>query len=171
MAGQTSLGRSDGRQHESAVNDFGDAILAGGVNKWGAGPSLVVLTIQEPWVFGVLVNNVWAGTSGRRVNQMLIQPFVNYNLPDGWYLTTSPVITANWQWFFNALGDSGGFGVGSKLTTRCIAAVGYNWTSSISTSVGYRALYTDYQQSNGGNGSFRWNTTLYGPFMAFNDNF
>jgi len=22
---------------------------------------------------------------------------VNYNLPDSWYLTTSPVITANWE--------------------------------------------------------------------------
>jgi hypothetical protein len=67
-----------------------------GVNKWGAGPAAVALTIQDPWVYGVLINNVWAGTSGQRVNQMLIQPFVNYNLPDGWYLTSSPIITANW---------------------------------------------------------------------------
>jgi hypothetical protein len=28
---------------------------------------------------------------------MLIQPFVNYNLPDGWYLVSSPIITANWE--------------------------------------------------------------------------
>jgi hypothetical protein len=28
---------------------------------------------------------------------MLIQPFLNYNLPGGWYLTSSPVITANWE--------------------------------------------------------------------------
>jgi hypothetical protein len=30
---------------------------------------------------------------------MLVQPFVNYNVPggDGWYLTTSPIITANWN--------------------------------------------------------------------------
>jgi hypothetical protein len=26
---------------------------------------------------------------------MLIQPFVNYNLPDGWYPVSSPIITAN----------------------------------------------------------------------------
>ena len=67
-----------------------------GVNKWGAGPSAVALTIQGPWVFGALVNNIWAGTQGQRVNQLLIQPFLNYNLPHGWYLTTSPVITSNW---------------------------------------------------------------------------
>jgi hypothetical protein len=28
---------------------------------------------------------------------MLIQPFVNYNLSHGWYLTSSPIITANWE--------------------------------------------------------------------------
>jgi hypothetical protein len=26
-----------------------------------------------------------------------VQPFVNYNLPGGTYLTTSPVVTANWK--------------------------------------------------------------------------
>ncbi len=67
-----------------------------GVNEWGAGPGFVALTIQEPWVYGALVNNVWAGTGGARVNQLLIQPFINYNLPDGWYLTSVPAITANW---------------------------------------------------------------------------
>lgn len=67
-----------------------------GVNKWGAGPSAVALTIHGPWVIGALVNNIWAGTQGQRVNQLLVQPFINYNLPHGWYLTTSPVITSNW---------------------------------------------------------------------------
>ena len=28
---------------------------------------------------------------------MLLQPFVNYNIGDGWYLTSSPIITANWE--------------------------------------------------------------------------
>jgi hypothetical protein len=28
---------------------------------------------------------------------MLLQWFVNYNLPDGWYLTTSPIVTADWR--------------------------------------------------------------------------
>ncbi|MCP8940775.1 hypothetical protein NK718_19800 [Alsobacter sp. SYSU M60028] len=72
-----------------------------GVNKWGAGPTAVALTIEGPWVAGVLVNNIWAGTHNQRVNQMLLQPFVNYNLPDGWYLTSSPIVTADW------LADSG----------------------------------------------------------------
>jgi hypothetical protein len=72
-----------------------------GINKWGAGPAAVALTIQGPWVFGVLAGNVWAGTTNRRGNTLTIQPFVNYNLPHGWYLTSSPVVTSNW------LADSG----------------------------------------------------------------
>jgi hypothetical protein len=28
---------------------------------------------------------------------MLLQYFINYNLPGGWYLTSSPIITANWE--------------------------------------------------------------------------
>jgi hypothetical protein len=68
--------------------------------KYSAGPAAVALTIQGPWVVGALVNNVWsfAGDRTRKdVNQLTIQPFVNYNLPGGWYLTSSPVITANWK--------------------------------------------------------------------------
>jgi hypothetical protein len=71
-----------------------------GTEKWGVGPAAVVLTMRAPWVFGVLGQNIWsfAGDGDRSdVNQMLIQYFVNYNLPDGWYLTSSPIITANWE--------------------------------------------------------------------------
>jgi hypothetical protein len=28
---------------------------------------------------------------------MLIQPFVNFNLPNGWYLVSTPIWTANWK--------------------------------------------------------------------------
>ncbi|MBX3359292.1 MAG: hypothetical protein KF745_12800 [Phycisphaeraceae bacterium] len=71
-----------------------------GSGKWGAGPTVVGLYMDGPWVVGALVNNIWsfAGESDRAsVNSMTLQPFVNYNLHDGWYLTSSPIITANWQ--------------------------------------------------------------------------
>jgi hypothetical protein len=45
-----------------------------------------------------LVNNLWsfAGDSDREdVNLMTVQPLVNYNFPKGWYVSMSPVITAN----------------------------------------------------------------------------
>ena len=72
----------------------------------------------------------------------------------------------NDKWFFNALGDIGGFGLGSKLTWQAFAAVGYNWTSSWSTALGYRALYTDYEANTGFLSSFRYETTIHGPFMS-----
>ena len=71
-----------------------------GTGKYSAGPTGVIFIARHPWTFGALINNVWsfAGQSTRAtVNQMTLQPFVNYNLPGGWYLTSSPLITANWQ--------------------------------------------------------------------------
>jgi hypothetical protein len=75
-----------------------------GQGKWGLGPTAVALHIEEgsPWLYGALINNVFSvgGQSSRPgVNQMLIQPFINYNFPShpGRYLTFSPIITANWD--------------------------------------------------------------------------
>ncbi|MFZ9032725.1 MAG: transporter [Anaerohalosphaeraceae bacterium] len=71
-----------------------------GSEKYSAGPSAVFLTQPKPWTLGLLVRNLWsfAGESDRKsVNQFLAQPFVNYNLDKGWYLTSQPVITANWN--------------------------------------------------------------------------
>jgi hypothetical protein len=70
-----------------------------GTEKWSAGPGLVVLTQPGKWVIGALVNNLWsfAGDSDRdNVNLMTVQPFVNYNFEKGWYVSSSPIITANW---------------------------------------------------------------------------
>ena len=33
----------------------------------------------------------------QNVSAFLVQPFVNYNLPHGWYLVASPIMTANWE--------------------------------------------------------------------------
>ncbi len=59
----------------------------------------MVLGIQGPWVFGALINTQWsfAGWGDKNMNDMLLQPFVSYNLPGGWYLPSSPVMTANWK--------------------------------------------------------------------------
>ena len=73
-----------------------------GQGKLSIGPSVVVLVQPKHWTIGFLANNVWsvAGHSNidkPAVNQFLLQWFVNYNLPKGWYLTTSPIVTANWR--------------------------------------------------------------------------
>ncbi len=71
-----------------------------GQGKLGIGPSVVLLTQPGHWTIGMLANNVWsiAGSGGRpAVNQFLMQYFINYNLNKGWYLSTAPIITANWE--------------------------------------------------------------------------
>jgi hypothetical protein len=80
-----------------------------GVNKWGAGPAVVVLTKRGHWLFGSLVNNLWTGGAGRQghqdpdyptvfhsLNQMTLNPFVYYNMKGGWYLVSSLIMTADW---------------------------------------------------------------------------
>ena len=72
-----------------------------GNNNSGYGPSFVVLHLEKgsPWVYGVLANNVWSSNNSTSpsYNNGLIQPFLNYNFKSGMYLTSSPVITVNWQ--------------------------------------------------------------------------
>jgi hypothetical protein len=71
-----------------------------GQGKWCAGAGAVGLRMDGPWVYGALVNNIWsfAGDDNRaNVNQMLIQPFINYNFGRGLAIGTSPIITANWE--------------------------------------------------------------------------
>jgi len=54
----------------------------------------------DPWVYGVLVNNIWSLSSNKQggsYNNGLIQPFVNYNFDGGFYLTSAPIITADWK--------------------------------------------------------------------------
>ena len=67
-----------------------------GAGEWGGGAGAVALLLRGPWVAGGLVQNVWSFESSA-VNQLLLQPFVNYNLRDGWYLVTAPILTANWE--------------------------------------------------------------------------
>ena len=67
-----------------------------GSHEFGAGPSIVALTMIEKWVAGVVLNNVWTfGDVGE--NKFLFQYFVNYNLQKAWYLTSAPILTANWN--------------------------------------------------------------------------
>ncbi len=73
-----------------------------GSSVWGAGPSAVIVYSGGPWVAGALLNNVWSlggtpGPSGNSYSNFLANPFVAYNFDDGWYLSSAPNITANWQ--------------------------------------------------------------------------
>jgi hypothetical protein len=106
-----------------------DTVL--GTGKWSVGPAAVGLVTQGPIVAGALVSQLWsfAGDSNRDdVNLFTLQPFFNYNFDGGWYLSTSPIITANWagqgeQWTV-PLGGGGGrvFNIGSQPVNASLAA-------------------------------------------------
>jgi hypothetical protein len=71
-----------------------------GTGKDSAGLSTALLTIQGPWLVGVLITDVASigGQDDRKsVHQFLMQPFVDYNFSHGWYLASSPVMTADWR--------------------------------------------------------------------------
>ena len=65
-----------------------------GPDEWGAGISALALSMPGNWVIGSLVSNIWGEDD---VNLLTWQYFVNYNLSGGWYLTSAPIVTANWD--------------------------------------------------------------------------
>lgn len=71
-----------------------------GSGKWSAGATAVILSQPKPWSIGLLIRHLWsfAGDSNRAdVEQLLMQPFANYNFGGGWFLFSDPTITANWS--------------------------------------------------------------------------
>ena len=55
---------------------------------------------RRRWVVGVLAQNTWSFArhgDAPDQNSFLFQPIINYNLDGGWYLSSVPVITANWE--------------------------------------------------------------------------
>jgi hypothetical protein len=68
--------------------------------KWQAGPAAVALTKKGKWVFGSVISQQWdfAGRgSAEDVSLAIWQYFINYNMKKGWFLTSSPTMSANWE--------------------------------------------------------------------------
>ena len=69
-----------------------------GSDNFSAGPAFVGLKMDGPCVYGGLVTQLWSyAGNDAEVNTTAFQPFINYNLPDGWYLSSAPVISSNWS--------------------------------------------------------------------------
>lgn len=71
-----------------------------GAEKWGAGPTAVVLKQTKGWTYGALMNHVWsfAGESGREdVNATFLQPFVAYTTKTFTSFTLNTESTYDWQ--------------------------------------------------------------------------
>lgn len=71
-----------------------------GTEKWGAGPTGVVLKQTGGWTIGALVNHIWsfAGDDDRDdVDSTFVQPFFAYTTPDAWTFTLQTESTYNWE--------------------------------------------------------------------------
>jgi len=75
-----------------------------GSEKWGAGPTGLVLRQEHGWTYGVLANHIWsyAGADDRgEVNSTFIQPFLTHTWPTATTLGVNTESTYDWaneQW-------------------------------------------------------------------------
>ncbi len=71
-----------------------------GSGKFSVGPAAMFVTQPRPWTLGLAVKQIWSvfGNDSRHgVSQMVLRPFVNYNMNDGWYLVSDMDMIANWN--------------------------------------------------------------------------
>jgi hypothetical protein len=69
-------------------------------DKWGAGPTGVVISQQGQWTLGVLANHIWsfAGNSRRDdVNATFLQPFMSYTTPTATTFSLTSESTYDWN--------------------------------------------------------------------------
>lgn len=71
-----------------------------GAEKFGLGPTGVVLKQSGPWTFGLLANHIWslAGDDDRSdVNSTFAQPFLSYTTSDAWTFGLNSETTYDWE--------------------------------------------------------------------------
>lgn len=71
-----------------------------GFEKWGIGPSIVLLAQHGPWTYGVLANHIWSiGGDGARsdVSSSFAQPFLSKGLSGGRTITVNFESTYDWR--------------------------------------------------------------------------
>lgn len=71
-----------------------------GTEKFGVGPTLLVLKQEREWTYGALTNHIWsvAGDDDRpAVNSTFIQPFLAYNTRDAWTYTLNAETSYDWN--------------------------------------------------------------------------
>jgi len=75
-----------------------DTLLGG--EKWGVGPTAVVLTQVGPWTIGALGNHIWsvAGDDDRQdISSTFMQPFIAYTTPAAWTYTLQTESAYDWK--------------------------------------------------------------------------
>jgi len=71
-----------------------------GSEKFGIGPTLVVLKQAGPWTIGILANHIWsvAGDDNRAdISSTFLQPFVSYTTKDAWTFSLNTESSYDWK--------------------------------------------------------------------------
>lgn len=71
-----------------------------GSEKWGAGPSAVLVKQEQGWTYGVLANHIWsfAGEGDRTdVSATFLQPFVSYTTKTHTTVSANTESTYDWE--------------------------------------------------------------------------
>jgi hypothetical protein len=117
------------------------------------------------------------GTVGVRYNYS--RTALDLSFPVSGFPSAGFAITKNWadpvaglaahyaindKYFINFLTDMGG--LDNSATGQVLGSVGYNWTSSFSTTLGYRVLYTFFRDESGPIHDYRYQSWMYGPFAG-----
>jgi hypothetical protein len=69
-------------------------------DKWGGGPTVVVLKQQGPWTYGLLANHIWsfAGKDQRAdISSTFVQPFLSHTTPTAWTFAVNTESTYDWK--------------------------------------------------------------------------
>jgi hypothetical protein len=71
-----------------------------GTEKWGLGPTIVVLKQQHEWTYGLLANHIWsvAGDEHRAdINSTFLQPFLSHTTATAWTYGLNTESTYDWH--------------------------------------------------------------------------
>jgi len=131
------------------------------VQQWMVQPQLEYRICEH---FGL-----YAGARYNSIDLELDGPLgVNPSNTESWW---DPVVGARVslplgnKFTFNVSGDVGGFGVGSDLTWQAFPYFSWQFTRWGSLQVGYRLLYTDYENGSGLN-RFKYDILTHGPQLG-----
>ena len=104
-----------------------EAVL--GTEKWGAGPTGVILKQTGPWTNGVLVNHIWSVTGDNErdnINATYLQPFFSYTTRTHTTIGISTESTYDWrsnQWRVPVIVQAGQmFKIGSQIFQLAVGA-------------------------------------------------
>jgi hypothetical protein len=111
----TVTGFGDIRFVDLAILDAGHSLLLGigptfvfptasdvtsGQGKWQAGPAAAAAFAPRNWLFGVLAQNPisFAGSTTRpQEDALFLQPFITYQLGQGWFIRSEPQMIFDWE--------------------------------------------------------------------------